>query len=58
LSYRILNNAVGAAESAKTEFQRRIVGPYEDSKIAENGDVYGPLIQGTDIARRESDPES
>lgn len=40
LSYQILNDVIGALESAKAEFQRRIVAPYEDSKIATNGDVY------------------
>ncbi len=41
LSYQILNDVIGALESAKAEFQRRIVAPYEDTKIAVNGDVYG-----------------
>ena len=39
-SYRTMNDIVGALESAKVEFQRRIVAPYEDKKIDENGDVY------------------
>lgn len=38
--YQQINDIIGALESAKAEFQRRIVGPYEDSKISENGDVY------------------
>lgn len=37
--YQQINDIVGALESAKAEFQRRIVGPYEDLKIMENGDV-------------------
>lgn len=40
LSYQTINDVVGALEGAKTEFQRRIVNPYEDKKIQENGDVY------------------
>ena len=40
LRYEHLNAVVGALESAKGEFQRRVVAPYEDKKIAENGDVY------------------
>lgn len=40
LSYQTINDIVGALEGAKAEFQRRIVVPYEDSKIKENGDVY------------------
>ncbi len=40
LRYEHLNAVVGALDSAKAEFQRRVVAPYEDKKIAENGDVY------------------
>lgn len=39
-SYSILNEIIGALECAKLEYARRIVYPYEDEKIAENGDVY------------------
>lgn len=38
--YQTMNDVVGALESAKAEYQRRIVGPYEDHKIVENTDVY------------------
>jgi hypothetical protein len=40
LRYEHLNAVVGALDSCKAEFQRRVVAPYEDQKIAENGDVY------------------
>ena len=40
LNYQTINDVVGALIGAKDEFQRRIVNPYEDSKIAANGDVY------------------
>ena len=40
LRYEHLNAVVGALDCAKAEFQRRVVAPYEDQKIAENGDVY------------------
>jgi len=43
--YEVLNAVVGAVESAKAEFQRRVVAPYEDTKIAENGDVYPKELQ-------------
>jgi hypothetical protein len=39
-SYQIFNDIIGALEGAKLEFNRRIVAPYEDKKIRENGDVY------------------
>ena len=35
-----IRSACGALECAKLEFARRIVAPYEDAKIKENGDVY------------------
>jgi len=40
LSYRTLNDIVGALEGAKLEFYRRIAAPYENEKIIQNGDVY------------------
>lgn len=39
LRYEHLNNVVGMTECAKQEFVRRVVSPYEDEKIKENGDV-------------------
>ncbi len=38
--YAGYNEVVGVLECCKLEFSRRIVAPYEDRKIAENGDVY------------------
>jgi len=39
-SYQTFNDILGALEGAKLEFYRRVVAPYEDKKIIENGDVY------------------
>lgn len=39
-SYQTINDIHGAASGALHEFQRRVVGKYEDQKIKENGDVY------------------
>lgn len=39
--YTSYNAAIGALECCKLEFYRRMVAPYEDLKIKENGDVYG-----------------
>ena len=39
-NYQKLNDVIGALEGCKLELYRRIVVPYEDKKIAENGDVY------------------
>lgn len=38
--YQDFNNAIGVLECAKLELYRRMIAPYEDVKIAENGDVY------------------
>ena len=38
-SYGQLNALVGVLECAKLEFYRRKAAPYEDEKVAENGDV-------------------
>lgn len=40
LSYQTINDIVGALEGCKAEFQRRIVGPYEDIKRRANGEVF------------------
>jgi len=39
-NYARINEITGALECAKLEFYRRVAAPYEDRKIAENGDVY------------------
>lgn len=38
--YQSINDCIGALESCKLEFYRRIVVPYENKKIKENGDVF------------------
>jgi len=38
--YQNMNDIIGALEGCKIEFYRRVVAPYEDTKIKENGDVY------------------
>lgn len=44
LNYANINEVMGALESAKLEFYRRVAAPYEDKKIFENGDVYPPEL--------------
>lgn len=39
--YGAINDCIGALEGAKLEFYRRVASPYEDTKIEQNGDVYG-----------------
>lgn len=38
--YQVINDVVGALESCKLEFYRRVAIDLEDLKIEENGDVY------------------
>jgi hypothetical protein len=38
--YQNINAAVGVLECCKLELYRRLAAPYEDKKVAENGDVY------------------
>ena len=40
VGYSSLNDVIGVLECAKLELYRRIIAPYEDIKIEENGDVY------------------
>lgn len=40
LSYKNINQAIGALECAKLELYRRIASPYEDDKARLNGEVY------------------
>lgn len=42
LSYSTINDCLGALEGAKQEFYRRVAVPYEEKKIAENGDLGWP----------------
>lgn len=39
LSYAILNTIIGTLSCVLSEFYRRVVAPYEDKKIEENGDI-------------------
>jgi hypothetical protein len=38
-NYATLNAAMGILECAKQELYRTVIGPYEDIKITENGNV-------------------
>ena len=40
LKYAEVNRIIGALECAKLEIYRRLVSPYEDEKVVENGDVF------------------
>ena len=40
LSYKTINDIVGALSCCGQEFYRRIAAPYENTKCKQNGDVY------------------
>jgi hypothetical protein len=40
VSYQTYNDVIGVLEALKLEIYRRLVAPYEDTKIIENGDVF------------------
>jgi hypothetical protein len=39
LNYQNVSDITSALENCKLEFYRKLIGPYEDTKILENGDV-------------------
>lgn len=47
ISYTTFNEIIGALECEKLEIYRRLIAPYEDMKLEENGDVYH-LIRSDD----------
>ena len=54
LSYQTINDVEGALQNASKEFARRVTAPYEDLKIQENGDVYGPVLALLSAAKRQT----
>lgn len=56
LNYALLNEVVGAMQSSKDEFVRRVVGPYEDKCIAKNGDVYPAALSPLEILKALAKP--
>ena len=40
ISFSVLADVLAALDATAREFYRRMVAPYEDAKIEENGDVY------------------
>lgn len=37
--FKNMSSLIGEVEAAKLEYYRRVVSPYEDIKITENGDI-------------------
>lgn len=42
--YTNLNEIIGVLTAVQKEFYRRVVAPYEDKKIEENGDIEYPKV--------------
>ena len=40
ITYQTLNDVVGVLGCVEAELNRRLIAPYENQKIRENGDVY------------------
>ena len=51
-NYQKINDVIGALECCKLELYRRLVAPYEDIKIKENGDVYPENTISADTRRK------
>lgn len=52
LNYYRLNSMIGALECCKMELYRRIAVPYEDRKIAENGDIMPLKCEDLQVGTR------
>lgn len=44
LNYSVINDVLGALSGAGREFYRRVAVPYENTKLAANGDVYDEIL--------------
>jgi len=56
VNYQKINDINGVLDSCKSEFYRRLAGPYEDLKIDVNGDVYDKIdFEYKSIANKEND---
>lgn len=44
-NYLVLSNASGAARDVANDWDRRVLGPYEDAKARGNGSAFEPLGQ-------------
>jgi hypothetical protein len=53
LSYSACNDAVGALECAKLELYRRVIGPMEEEKVEQNGEVYDGSLLGYSLLGKD-----
>jgi hypothetical protein len=48
-NYDAYNTVIGVLECAKMEMYRRVIIPYENEKIKENGDVYRAFMEPNEL---------
>lgn len=51
LSYQNLHDVVGVLRDVATEIERRFMAPYEDRKLAENGEVFQEIVDALKTKR-------
>ncbi len=49
--YLTLHDVVGVLRDVATEIERRFVGPYEDSKRKQNGEVFHEIVEAKKVKR-------
>ena len=54
VSYHDISDAIAAARDAADEMKRRLLDPYENKKIIENGDVYPKFLLDQVLQREET----
>lgn len=53
LDYQICNTAVGILECVKLEFYNKLITPYENTKIHENGKLYNEYHTNLSVLKEE-----
>ena len=54
VSYQTFNDVAGVLSALDFELKRRFLGPYEDTKIAANGEVFHYLDRSTEPLEAET----
>lgn len=55
ICYNTMSDITGVLNDVKSEFERRVVAPYEDLKCIQNGDVYDDAPRITEQSLRKHD---
>jgi hypothetical protein len=57
LNYETLNKVIGVLACVQQELYRRVVAPYEDFKMQENGDVFNAVDEVEAMGQLVDPPE-